>query len=94
MTTPEGIIKKEICDYLDTVPGLFYWRAQGGSYGTPGVPDLVCCYKGRWVGLEVKTHAGRVSEYQKAFKRRAEAAGGVYEVVRSADDARRVIETL
>lgn len=94
MTTPEGILKTEICGYLDTIPELYYWRAQGGAYGTPGVPDIVCCFRGRWVGLEVKTCRGKVSEYQKTFKRHIEEAGGVYEIVRSVDDAKRVIEAL
>lgn len=95
MATPEGEIKDAICKYLRTLaPDLWFYRAQGGAYGHPGVPDIVCCYRGRWVGLEVKTPTGRVSGFQTQCREDVMSAGGVYEVVRSVDDARKVIEGL
>lgn len=32
---------------------VFFWKEWGGPYGTSGVPDIICCYKGRFLGLEV-----------------------------------------
>ncbi len=95
MTTPEGEIKDSICAYLRSLsPELWYYRAQGGAYGHPGVPDLVCCLKGRWVGLEVKTPRGRVSGFQESCQEQVREAGGIYEIVRSVDDVRKVLEPL
>ena len=33
---------------------VFFWKEHGGLYGTSGVPDIICCYKGRFLGLEAK----------------------------------------
>ena len=58
---------------------------------TPGVPDLICCFKGRLVGIEIKAEKGIVSEYQKEFIDNINRAGGLAFVARSVDD---VIEGL
>lgn len=58
---------------------------------TPGVPDLICCFKGRLVGIEIKAEKGIVSDYQKEFIERINHAGGLAFVARSVDD---VIEGL
>ena len=47
--------------YLGTLgDDVFFWKESGGPYGTSGVPDIICCYKGRFLGLEaivrVMTH--------------------------------------
>lgn len=92
--TPEGQIKKDIDAYLDSVPGLFHYRAPGGAYGRPGIPDIIICYKGRFVGMEVKTPEGRVSGFQKTVGAEIEGCGGVWVVVRSVEDAMDAIEAL
>lgn len=51
-----------------------------------GVSDIICCHKGRFIGLEVKTHKGQLSEPQKLFMRDINAAGGAAIVVRSVED--------
>jgi len=56
-----------------------------------GVPDLVLCVGGRFIGMEVKTPEGRVSEDQKRFEQRTEAAGGRYVVVTSVEEAIKAI---
>lgn len=58
---------------------------------TPGVPDLICCFKGRLVGIEIKSEKGIVSEYQKEFIDNINRAGGLAFVARSLED---VIEGL
>ena len=41
---------------------VFFWKEHGGPYGTSGVPDIICCYKGRFLGLEVKLPTGALTE--------------------------------
>lgn len=88
--TPEGMLKASIRQLLDTV-GIFHYNAWGGPMSPKGVPDLICCQKGRFIGIEVKTETGRVSPEQEEFIRRINEAGGLAFVARSLDD---VIETL
>lgn len=58
----------------------------------PGTPDLVLCVDGRWVGLEVKGDDGRPEESQLTMQRQIRGAGGIYEFVWSADEAREWVE--
>lgn len=58
---------------------------------TPGVPDLICCFKGRLVGIEIKAEKGVVSDYQKEFIDRINEAGGLAFVAR---DIQTVIDKL
>jgi len=57
------------------------------SYGTTGMADIMCVVGGRLVAIEVKAPKGRQSLAQVAWQRALEAAGGVYVVARSVDDA-------
>ena len=58
----ESDIVRAILKYLKTVPGCFAWKEHGGMYGTAGIPDVICCYCGRFYGFEVKTETGEPTE--------------------------------
>lgn len=51
-----------------------------------GVPDIICCVDGKFVGIEVKTPRGRVSAVQEFHIRLINAAGGEAFVARSWED--------
>ncbi len=87
----ESDIVRAILKYLKTVPGCFAWKEHGGMYGTAGIPDVICCYRGRFYGFEVKTETGEPTELQKATIRKIQTAGGTALVVRSVDEVRAVI---
>ena len=55
-------IKKYLCSLGADV---FFWKEHGGPYGTSGVPDIICCYRGRFIGMECKLPGGRLTEMQK-----------------------------
>lgn len=55
--------------------------------GTPGIGDIMGVGQGSAFALEVKDAEGKQEESQVRFQRAFEAAGGVYSVVRSADEA-------
>ncbi len=73
------------------------WDARRGCYRKPqgpgarlGVPDIVVVLapSGLMVALECKAPNGTLSKPQQGFRTALERVGGVYAVVRSADDAR------
>ena len=70
---------------------VFFWKEHVGPYGTSGVPDIVCCYKGRFLGLEAKLPGGRLTELQKRALDKINRAGGIARRVESVDDVRAVI---
>jgi hypothetical protein len=88
----ESDIVKAILRYLKSIPGCFAWKEHGGMYGTAGIPDVICCYHGRFYGFEAKTDTGKPTELQKATIRKILAAGGTALVVRSVDEVRAVID--
>ena len=96
--TPEGAIKKAIKDYLSTVKKceVFPYASNGmwdaqrrifrTSAGRVGTPDLLLCYRGRFLGLEIKTGQGRLSQPQRECIRAIDESGGRAVVVRSVQD--------
>ena len=54
MNTPEGRLTRRISNYLKKVPGLYYAKIGGQAKQRAGLPDYVICYKGQFIGLEVK----------------------------------------
>lgn len=63
------------------------------TLGVPGESDLtVFCRGGRTIFLEVKTPAGRQSKTQKRFEEYIKSLGYEYYVVRSVEDALKIVE--
>ena len=87
----EKAIENKIKQYLKTVEDLYFFKEHGGLYGTAGVPDIICCYKGQFIALEVKAPDGKATALQDATIKRIRKAGGVAEVVRSVEEAKEII---
>lgn len=62
------------------------------NIGKAGTSDLKCCLRGRFIALEVKTATGRLTEKQARYLEQVRAAGGIGEVVRSVDEALKVLK--
>ena len=78
--------------YLATLgEDVFFWKEHGGPYGVSGVPDIICCSKGRFLGLEAKLSGGKLTALQKRALERINRAGGLARRVESVDDVRDVI---
>lgn len=71
---------------------VFYFKEHGGPYGASGVPDIVCCYRGRFLGLEAKLPGGRLTELQKRAIDKINRAGGIARRVESLEDVKAAIE--
>jgi 5-methylcytosine-specific restriction endonuclease McrA len=93
----EKNILNEILISITAIPGTIFWRNNTGSlptphgtrinFGIPGSPDILGAYRGRFVGIEVKTKSGRQSDAQKNFQRAFAGAGGIYIVAHSPQQA-------
>ena len=57
-----------------------YWG--GGIYTRSGVPDLICCLKGLFLALELKTDDGIVSPLQEYNLEKISKSGGATMVLR------------
>ncbi|MCL2194343.1 MAG: VRR-NUC domain-containing protein [Oscillospiraceae bacterium] len=90
----ERDITTAILRYLKTVPQCFAWKTHGGAYGTAGLPDIICCYRGRFVAFEVKTATGKPTKLQNHTIAKIKAAKGEAFIVRSVQEVQAILETL
>ena len=91
----EKDILRSIRQYLD-LRRVLYLRNNSGAlrdasnrpvrFGQPGSADLILCFGGRFVSLEVKGPRGKLTELQEGWARAVRLAGGVALVVRSVDE--------
>lgn len=88
--TPEAKLKMDIRRYLESI-GAFWSNVQGGPGSKPGDPDIIACYKGRYVAIEAKSPIGVLSPIQKARRDEIRKAGGIYGIVRTIEDVKNLI---
>ena len=81
----EAEVTKAIRSTLKTL-GVFHWKVHQGLGSVPGVPDILGCYKGKLLGIEVKTRRGTLSDHQRRFIDQINREGGIAFVARSIDD--------
>jgi hypothetical protein len=92
---PEARLVKRIQAYITSKGGRSF-KIVGNEEGRQevGIPDLLVCYRGFFVGLEVKQPGAEhtVRPRQKRVLKQIEEAGGVAEVVSSVEDVRLIFE--
>jgi len=54
MATPESKVKKQVKKILDDL-GAYHFSPMMDGYGRSGVPDIIACYKGRFIAIECKS---------------------------------------
>ena len=90
----EKDITNKILKYLKTQDKCYCFKEHGGSYGSAGIPDIICCYHGRFVAFEVKTENGKTTKLQDVNIRNIREACGVALVVRSLDEVKDALKEL
>lgn len=90
--TPEGKVKKKIKDAL-TELGIYNFSPRGTVYGRVGVPDLIVCAAGWFVGIEVKAGKNKPTALQLLEHDRIRLAGGKA-FVANEDNWQEVVETI
>lgn len=99
----EPEIQREILDYLLvrklTMKDVFAWRNVGpdlrrnsSKHHLSGVPDILGCFCGRMLAIEVKDRVGVVSDEQKDFIKEVTRLGGIAFVARSLKDVLDVLD--
>lgn len=51
--TPEKKVKQKVVKILEEA-GAYYFYPVSGGYGASGVPDVVACFKSKFIGIECK----------------------------------------
>ena len=62
----------------------------GGGFQASGISDILACYKGRFLGLEVKLEYNKPSKIQEVKIDLINRSGGIARVVRSIEEVEEV----
>jgi hypothetical protein len=90
----EKNITNSILKHLKTLPEVFAWKEHGGQYGTAGLPDIIVCFRGRFVAFEVKTETGKLSKLQEITLQKINAAKGNAYKVTSLQEVKKILSEL
>jgi Holliday junction resolvase len=85
----KGPTEKEIVNEIRELLrflNIFHWKVFTGPTNLPGIADILGCYKGRFLAIEVKRKGQNPTELQQAFIDQIQRAGGLAFVARSSDD--------
>lgn len=85
--TKEKVIENQIKKWLEQ-NNYWFIKVHGDMFQKAGVPDILACINGKFVGIEVKRPGGVVSALQKYNIQRIKEAGGVAFVAYSVEDVR------
>ena len=72
----EKIFENKVKLYLKQ-KGAYFIKTHGDRFSKVGVPDLIVCYKGLFIGIELKAPNGKPSELQLYNLREIEKSGGI-----------------
>ena len=81
--TPEGKVKVKVVKALKAM-GAYHCFPVTGGFGASGIPDILICYRGRFVAIECKAGKGRVTALQQSNLDAIVRAGGVALVIAEA----------
>lgn len=92
---PEARLVRRIQQVIKRRGGRSF-KIHGGDnpFQEVGIPDLLVCYKGYFVAIEVKTPAGKLSTRQEFVLETIRQAGGIVLVTRSVEKVEATLDKL
>ena len=92
--TPEKKVKRKVMAQLKLLRTAYIVTPMSGGFGNSGVPDVLCCYKGRFIGIECKANGGKPTALQIHNLNSIDIAGGITFLINESnvDDLTNMIE--
>lgn len=78
--TPEKKVKDKVVALLKQ-HGAYYFYPVTGGFGMSGVPDIVACYRGTFIGIECKAGNNKPTALQEKNLQMIHDAGGIALVI-------------
>ena len=98
--------QKTILDYLNTIGALAIKIYNGGIFNPKnhkyffpyqnqyGVSDIIACYKGKFIAIEVKSPGRKPTEFQLEFLEKVKKSGGIAIWTDNIDDVINVLNSI
>lgn len=74
--TPETTFKNQVQKYLKSI-NSYQVKQHGNMYSRVGVPDLLVCLRGLFIGIELKSEKGKPTAEQLNELNKIIEAGGI-----------------
>ncbi|MNG92707.1 VRR-NUC domain protein [compost metagenome] len=81
----EAKLTTQVRNYLRAQKDVFFYKASDRY--TQGIPDIIVCVQGRFVGIELKRTSGKPSANQLLKIKKINEAGGISDICYSLNDA-------
>lgn len=79
-STPEAKVKAAVKKILDEM-GIYHFSPVQNGMGRAGIPDIIGCYNGRFLGIECKAGKGKTTALQDLELEKIRQAKGFAYVV-------------
>ena len=79
--TPEAKVKNAVKKVLATSQAYFF-SPFGGGMGRAGIPDIIACKNGHFIGIECKAGRGKTTALQERELHAITGAGGTALIIR------------
>ena len=87
----ETKLQKSVQKYLES-KGAYCFKVHGSAYMKAGIPDIIACYKGYFIGIECKVGKNKMSKLQEEHRDEIVRAGGIHILAYKLDDVKEVLE--
>lgn len=78
----EKQLQDKIVRYLKK-NGIYYVKIHNNGYMRRGIPDLLICYNGKFIGAELKSEKGRPTKEQLYELSNIKESGGQSSIIRT-----------
>ena len=89
-STPEGRVKRQVVAELERIKAagtpLWWFFPVAGVYGKSGIPDIIVCWNGRFVGIECKAGRNPITRMQQVIHDYIRQAEGYVYTAREGED--------
>jgi hypothetical protein len=90
----EASITKAIMKRLKKEPNSWWFKVHGGPSQKAGIPDIIGCWRGLFIAIEVKAPGGTLRRLQAYRIGQIMKAGGVASMVYSVGEVELLLDTL
>lgn len=85
----EKDLQNKAIKYLKEM-GIYYIKIHNSGYMRKGIPDLIICHQGQFIGVELKSPTGQTSKSQDMELYNIARSNGQAYVINNIDDFRTI----
>lgn len=88
---PEGRLAEKVINHLRANYPGWWEKIHGGPFQSRGVPDVIGCYRGRFVSIELKQPGENPTKIQLKNGSLIRKSGGIWTVAYSVEDVKELM---